>query len=236
MPAMTLLMVKYPLMNKSVQNRLEEIYSRLFKNYGTQRWWPAGSPFEVMVGAILTQSAAWKNVETAIANLKAAGVLSPAALREIDLQRLAVLIRPAVYYNVKARKLKALVQWFMSSCNDDISMMRMKDAGKLRAELLDVWGIGEETADSIVLYAAEKPVFVIDAYTRRIIDHIGLKPDGNRYSDYQALLVRNLPADTVVYNEYHALLVHLGKETCRPKPLCSGCCIKDICKTGSDIL
>jgi endonuclease III related protein len=220
-------------MNKSVKNRLEEIYSRLFNCYGPQLWWPAESPFEVMVGAVLTQSAAWKNVETAIANLKAAGAMSPAALREMDLQQLAVLIRPAVYYNVKARKLKALTEWFQKSCDDDISVMRAKDAGKLRAELISVWGIGEETADSIILYAAQKPVFVIDAYTRRIIDHIGLKPDGNRYSDYQALFTRNLPANAAVYNEYHALLVRLGKETCRPKPLCTGCCIKDFCKTGS---
>ncbi len=145
------------------------------------------------------------------------------------------MIRPTVYYNVKARKLKALVGWFGESCGDSLGVMCEKETFQLRKELLNVWGIGEETADSIVLYAAEKPVFVIDAYTRRILDRIGLKPAGENYADYQALFMENLPPDVRTYNEYHALFVRLGKEACRPKPLCRDCCLKEICNTGKTL-
>src|SRR3990170_2414680 len=159
--------------SKATGKQLEDIYQRLIKTYGPQHWWPAEEPFEVMVGAILTQSAAWRNVEKAIANLKAAKALSPAALRQIDLAELAALIHPCGYYNVKARKLKAMAEWFGLCCQDDICKLRAIRTDRLRQELLGVWGIGEETADSIILYAAEQPVFVIDAYTRRIIDRVG---------------------------------------------------------------
>ena len=225
--------VTSPPVSKGEKERLEEIYSRLLACFGPQHWWPGEEPFEVMVGAVLTQSVAWKNVERAIRALKDAGALSPAALRGMAPEETAALIRPTIYYNVKARKLKTLVEWFRESCHDDIGVMREKDGDALRAELLGVWGIGEETADSIVLYAAEKPSFVIDAYTRRIIDRTGMKPGGNRYTDYRALFTRNLPADTALFNEYHALLVRLGKEVCRPKPLCSECCIRTLCEKGA---
>lgn len=220
-----------PLVN-TLRQRLEVLYSMLFHCYGSQHWWPGEEPFEIMVGAVLTQSVAWKNVETAISSLKKAGALSPAGLRRISLEEIADLIHPTIYYNMKARKLKALVEWFMESCRDSLEVMCQKGTEELRVELLAVWGIGEETADSIVLYAAEKPVFVIDAYTRRIMDRVGIKPNGNRYSDYQALFMRNLPADVTMFNEYHALLVRLGKEACKPKPFCIECCLKDICETG----
>lgn len=202
--------------------------------FGSQHWWPGETPFEVMVGAVLTQSVAWKNVEKAIRALKDAGALSPEALRNMSLEKTAGMIRSTIYYNVKARKLKALVEWFGASCGDSTDAMREKDVEELRAELLGIWGIGEETADSIVLYAAEKPSFVIDAYTRRIIDRTGLKPAGNGYGDYQGLFMEHLPPDVALYNEYHALLVRLGKEVCRPKPLCSECCIRDLCETGEN--
>ncbi|MBN2075442.1 MAG: endonuclease [Dehalococcoidales bacterium] len=214
---------------ESVKTLLEEIYHRLFDKYRPQHWWPGETPFEVMIGAVLTQSAAWKNVETAISNLKISGLMSPATLREKSPEEVAPLIRSAVYYNVKARKLKALVEYIGNACDDNLDRLFEKDTGQLRDELLAVWGIGEETADSILLYAANKPVFVIDAYTRRIMSRIGIQPENDTYSGWQDMFMNNLPADAVLFNEYHALLVRLGKETCRPKPLCPGCPLSDIC-------
>src|SRR4030042_582355 len=212
MLAMTQWTAKYTV-TESVKNLLEEIYRRLFKKFGPQHWWPGETLFEVMIGAVLTQSAAWKNVETAITNLKTAGLMSPAALREKPPEEIAPLIRSAVYYNVKARKLKALVEYIGNACNDNLDILFEKDAEQLRHELLAVWGIGEETADSILLYAANKPVFVIDAYTRRIMSRIGIQPEKDTYSGWQCLFMKNLDRDVTLYNEYHALLGPLGKET-----------------------
>ncbi len=200
--------------------------------YGPQHWWPAEEPFEVMVGAILTQSTAWLNVEKAIANLKEAKALSPQAMRRLSFSELATLIRPSIYYNVKAHKLKSLAHWLGEYCHDNLSKLFASSTDQLREQLLSVWGIGEETADSIILYAATKPVFVIDAYTRRIINRIGLVPGSNSYVAYQSLFMDNLPADTGLFNEYHALLVCLGKNVCRNHPLCQQCCLRSICSFG----
>jgi len=209
---------------------LKNIHQRLADAYGQQYWWPAEEPFEVMVGAILTQSAAWHNVEKAIANLKAAGALSPQVIRRLPVSELAQIIRPCGYYNAKAVKLKALANWLGSQYSDDINRFSAIDLKILRQQLLSVHGIGPETADSILLYAAGKPVFVIDAYTRRIIDRIGLTPVDNSYDSYQRLFTDNLAADAGLFNEYHALLVKLAKDTCRKKPLCRRCCLNDICR------
>jgi len=198
--------------------------------YGPQHWWPAGEPFEVIVGAILTQSAAWGNVEKAIDNLKAARALSPKALRQLNLTEVARLIRPSGYYNAKAMKLKSFVHWFGERYHDDLEELFAHSIDHIRRQLLSVFGIGEETADSIILYAANKPIFVIDAYTRRIISRIGLAPDSNNYTAYQALFMDNLPSDVVLFNEYHALLVRLGKEVCHKRPLCPQCCLNDLCR------
>lgn len=216
-----------------VAEQLQDIYKRLFETYGPQCWWPADEPFEVMVGAILTQSAAWTNVEKAITSLKAAGALSPGELRRLSLSDLAALVYSSGYHNAKARKLKSLAEWLQKSCRDDLKILFAGETGQLREQLLSVWGIGEETADSILLYAAEKPVFVIDAYTRRIADRIGLSPDGNSYAAYQSLFTGNLPADVRLFNEYHALLVCLGKNVCRKRPLCGQCCLRDVCRFGA---
>ena len=216
--------------NQSVKQQLQDIYHRLFTTYGPQHWWPAEEPFEVMVGAILTQSAAWLNVEKAIANLKAAGALSPQALRQLSLPEMATLIHPCGYYNTKARKLRSLAHWLGECCQDDLDRLFHHSAEWLREQLLSVYGIGEETADSIILYAADKAVFVIDAYTRRIIDRIGLAPDNHSYAAYQALFRDNLPADARLFNEYHALLVCLGKSVCRNRPLCPPCCLSNMCR------
>ncbi len=214
---------------QAVGRLLFDIYNRLLSFYGPRHWWPAEEFFEVMVGAILTQSTAWRNVEKAIANLKAAGALSPAALRRLSLLEIAVLIRPSGYYNGKARKLKALAEWLGDSYGDDIARMSAQSAEKLRHQLLSVYGVGQETADSIILYVANQPVFVIDAYTRRIIGRLGLAPGHESYQAYQALFMNNLLGDAKLFNEYHALLVQLGKEFCRKQPLCARCCLSDLC-------
>jgi endonuclease-3 related protein len=181
-----------------------------------------------MVGAILTQSAAWHNVNKAIANLKEARALSPEVIRCLPLSELALTIRPCGYYNAKAVKLKALADW-LGSRRDDIKSLYNTDMGSLRRELLAVHGIGQETADSILLYAAGKPVFVIDAYTRRIVSRLGLSMEKESYDAYQKLFTENLEADAKLFNEYHALLVRLAKEVCRKKPLCRWCCLNDFC-------
>jgi len=209
---------------------LIDIYRRLFDRFDHQHWWPAEEPFEVIVGAILTQSAAWGNVEKAINNLKRAGALSPGKLRRLSLSRLAGLIHPCGYYNAKALKLKSFAFWLGNHYDDDLNRLFASDTDELRQQLLSVHGIGQETADSILLYAADKPVFVVDAYTRRIFNRIGLTPAKDSYAGYQAFFMDNLPADAKLFNEYHALLVRLGKEVCRRRPVCSQCCLSDICQ------
>jgi endonuclease-3 related protein len=212
-----------------IGDTLLEVYHLLLARYGPQHWWPAKEPFEVIVGAILTQSAAWTNVEQAISNLKVAKALTPAALRDLPLSRLAHLIRPSGYYNAKAMKLKAFVERLALYNGDDLERLLALDTPKLRAELLSIHGVGEETADSIILYAARKPVFVIDAYTRRILSRLGIAPEGDRYSAFQALFTENLPQDEGLYNEYHALFVRHGKEVCRRVPHCPRCCLRELC-------
>lgn len=209
---------------------LSHIYQQLINHYGPQHWWPAEEPFEVMVGAILTQAAAWVNVEKAIANLRQAKALAPEPLRRLEVAQIAQLIRPCGYYNVKAAKLKALASWLGEYYQDNLDRLFAQDTEPLRRQLLSVFGIGQETADSIILYAANKPVFVIDAYTRRILSRLGLSPAGSSYSAYQRLFMDNLPADARLFNEYHALLVRLGKTTCRPHPLCGECCLNNLCQ------
>jgi len=218
----------------TTQKNLELIYQRLFDRYGPQHWWPADEPFEVIIGAILTQSTAWGNVEKAIGNLKKAGALNPIAIRELPVDDLAILIRPSGYYNVKARKLKAFVERLSESYGDSLERMFALDTLQLRDELLSIYGIGQETADSIILYAAQKPMFVIDAYTHRITNRLGLHPDKNSYAALQALFMDNLPIDEKLFNEYHALLVCLGKNACRKHPVCRDCCLDTICGFRAD--
>ena len=209
---------------------LKKIYRQLLDKYGAQHWWPAEAPFEMIVGAILTQSASWINVEKAIANLKDAGALSPQALRQLSLPEIAALIYPSGYYNAKAVKLKAFVQWLEEHYNDNLNLLFKTGAKCLRQKLLSIHGIGEETADSIMLYAAGKPIFVVDAYTRRIVNRIGIAPQNDSYHAYQMLFMENLPLDTTLFNEYHALLVQLAKDTCRKSPFCHKCCLSNLCR------
>jgi endonuclease-3 related protein len=216
--------------DQSLERALTDIYRRLSGGFGPQHWWPAEEPFEVIVGAILTQSAAWGNVEKAIANLKMAEALSPARLRRLQLPKLAGLVRPCGYYNAKALKLKSFAFWLGNHYNDDLDRLFAVNTDDLRQQLLSVHGIGQETADSILLYAAGKPIFVIDAYTRRILSRIGLFPEKESYAGYQAFFMEHLPPDAVMFNEYHALLVRLGKDFCRRRPLCSTCHLNPICQ------
>jgi endonuclease III related protein len=211
------------------QEKLTDLFQLLFQQYGPQHWWPGDEPFEVMVGAVLTQSAAWSNVEKGIAALKQAGALSPRSLRDLPLSDLAGLIHSCGYYNAKAVKLKALAHWLGDNFQDNLAKMFRLETLTLRALLLQVHGIGEETADSILLYAGNKPIFVIDAYTRRIIDRLDLAPGASRYSDYQRLFMDNLPLDVSLFNEYHALFVAQGKNSCRKKPLCENCGLGGAC-------
>ena len=216
----------------SMNSDLHNIYNRMLAHYGEQRWWPADTPFEMMVGAVLTQATSWTNVEIAIARLKDADALSPAAIRCMDIEALASLIYSSGFYNAKARKLSALAQFLGDAYTDDIDAMRSEDGAKLRRELLGVKGIGEETADAILLYALGKPSFVIDAYTRRLISRLGIAPDSEAYSAYQKLFSDNLQQDTAMFAEYHALIVQHGKEACRKTPVCEGCCLRSVCPTG----
>jgi endonuclease III related protein len=214
--------------DESLTSRLLGIYDRLLKCYGPQHWWPAEEPFEVIVGAILTQSAAWTNVEKSIRALKQAQVLSPASLRRIPQAELAGLIHSCGYYNAKAVKLKSFAIWLADNYGDSLTRMFAQDTLFLRTQLLKVHGIGEETSDSILLYAGNKPVFVIDAYTRRIIDRHEIRTTGNQYADYQKIFMSNLSRQATLFNEYHALLVHAGKDCChKSEAYCSECCLQD---------
>jgi endonuclease-3 related protein len=211
---------------------LMEVYERLMAAYGPQGWWPSDGPFETIVGAVLTQNTAWVNVDRALANLREAGAMTPASIRAIPDEELAALIRPSGYFNAKTRKLKAVAE-YLALYDDDFTRWHSCDAKELRAELLTVHGIGPETADDIVLYVANLPSFVMDAYTQRLVDRLGIAPDRRRYEDYQALFEANVPKDARLYNEYHALLDAHAKEVCRKTmPRCGACVLHNVCKTG----
>lgn len=208
---------------------LMEIFKRLLGHYGPLEWWPAETPFEVCVGAILTQNTAWSNVEKAIVALKAAGILTPEGLRDAPPDRLAALIRPAGYFNVKSQRLKDFIQWLYKRHGGSLERMFAGDWHLLRDELLGVRGIGPETCDSILLYAGQKPTFVVDAYTRRLFHRLGLLPEQAGYETTQALFMENLPPDVPLFNEYHALIVEQCKQFCRTRPRCGGCPLADRC-------
>ena len=212
---------------------LLDIYGRLYGHYGPQHWWPGDSPLEIVLGAILTQAAAWGNVEKALGNLKSGDYLSLHALRDIGQDELASLLRPVGYFNMKAKKLKAFISHLWEHHDGDLESFLSQDIFGLRQELLSIYGIGEETADDIALYAAGHPSFVIDSYTRRILARMGLAPPSGTYGGYQKLFHQNLAPDAGLYNEYHALLDHHAKETCKKEPRCRGCCLLELCATGS---
>jgi len=214
------------------QNRLKisllNIYTRLYKAFGPQHWWPAQTSFEVIVGAILTQNTSWVNVEKAINNLKAANCLSAGKIKNISCRKLAKLIRPSGYYNLKAKRLKSFIKFIFEEYHGRLLQMFNTPLNKLRRELLSVKGIGPETADSILLYAAEKPVFVVDAYTKRVLERHRLITGDADYAKVQDIFMDNLKPQMKLFNEFHALFVKVGKDFCKKKPLCSLCPLKGI--------
>ena len=207
----------------ATKKTLMEGFERMHARFGPRHWWPGETPFEVMVGAILTQNTNWLNASRAIANLKSQRLLDPQKLLDLHPATLAKLIRPAGYYRVKAGRLRHFLAYFVEAYGGKVKRMAAEPTGKLREELLAVKGIGPETADSILLYALEKPAFVIDAYTRRILSRHALCAEDETYDDLQAIFTDRLPAEVELYNEYHALVVETAKEYCRTSPRCDGC-------------
>ena len=207
---------------------LEKIYDRLYRSFGPQHWWPGETPIEVAAGAILTQNTNWLNVEKAISRLKQERKLSAKALHALPVQRLASYIRPAGYFNIKAARLKNFIRFLMEEYQGSVERMAEEDLPVIRKKLLTVNGIGPETADSIMLYALEKPVFVIDTYTKRTLSRHAILTHDAPYEAYQDLFHAKLSNQVSLFNEYHALLVKLAKEFCRTRPRCSGCPLEDV--------
>ena len=208
---------------------LFEIYQRLFDRFGPQGWWPAETPFEVCVGAILTQGTNWKNVEKALNNLKEKGLLSAKALYKVDLHTLAELIRPCGYFNVKAKRLKNFIHYLVEKHDGDVERLRDKDLMEVRQELLNIPGLGKETVDSILLYALDYPIFVVDAYTYRILHRHSLAAEETTYDELQEIFMSNLPQDLNLFKEFHALIVACGKTYCKPKaPSCKECPLENL--------
>lgn len=206
-----------------------DIYGRLLERFGPLSWWPAETPFEVCIGAILTQNTTWSNVEKAICALKRAAIMTPTAMRDVPQETLAQLIRPSGFFNIKSQRLKEFVTWLFDHHEGSLELMFAGDWQVLRNNLLRVRGIGAETADSILLYAGNQPTFVVDAYTRRLFFRLGLLPETAGYEETRGLFMTLLPANVPLFNEYHALIVEQCKQFCRKKPLCPGCPLFDDC-------
>ncbi|MEE8385354.1 MAG: endonuclease III domain-containing protein [Dehalococcoidia bacterium] len=210
-------------MSSTTGRILLRFHDALYEAYGPQGWWPGRTRTEIVVGAILTQNTNWRNVEKAIAQLRAGGLLDWAALRDVPVADLAQHIRPAGYYRVKARRLKNFVAWLWDVSGGDFDSLASRPMTDLRGQLLGINGIGPETADSILLYALGMPTFVVDAYTGRIACRHGLIDGEVDYEALKTLFEGHLPADARMFNEYHALIVAVGKRHCRPRAQCEGC-------------
>lgn len=226
-------------------NNILNIYNKLLSYFGPQLWWPVTNEnsikptyekrdrlterqkLEICIGAILTQNTSWKNVEIAIVNLNKENLIDIRKIKKVDKKKLARLIKSSGYYNQKAIKVKTFAKYVAENYKGNLKEFFRKDVERLRKELLTIKGIGNETADSIILYAANKPIFVVDAYTKRIFKRLGYKEE--TYEELQNLFMENLEKDTNLFNEYHALLVELGKKICKTKPICSKCPIKELC-------
>ena len=206
---------------RPLAKKINRLYRRLYAAYGPQDWWPAETPFEVMAGAILTQNTAWRNVEKAIASLKRADALSARAILALSHARLAELIRPSGYFNIKSRRLKNYAQWFIDE--GGLQKLSQLENADLRARLLSVNGVGPETADDILLYAFERPAFVIDAYTRRLLLKLGLIDGGESYETLRQLFMQSLKPDVALFKQYHALIVCHAKQKCAGREDCPHC-------------
>lgn len=206
---------------------LAAFFDALFRAHGEQHWWPGQTPFEIIVGAILVQNTTWVNAARAIANLRQAKLLTPSAMANVPASKLARLVRSSGYFRQKARKLKAFVAFLRKKHRGSLTAMFRTPTAMLRQQLLAVHGIGPETADSILLYAGRHPVFVVDAYTRRILQRHGLATGKESYEGLRGLFEKSLPNDPQLFNEFHALIVHTGKAFCRSRaPLCSQCALR----------
>jgi endonuclease III related protein len=229
-----------PVVGREQTELLLKVYDRLYSRFGPQGWWPVNGrynhpgplngrdAFEIMVGAILTQNTSWTNVEKALVNLRTAGCLTLKALLKVPRRKLARYLKPSGYFNVKAERLKRFVRFLYRQYGGDLGKMLREEPGILRRNLLSVKGIGPETADSILLYAAGRPWFVVDAYTRRIFSRHGLASPQASYEDLQDFFMCALPREPKLYNEYHALIVRLGKEDCKPRPVCDRCPVLEV--------
>ena len=217
------------------RRRLIRAYCLLRHRFGHRRWWPGDTPFEVALGAVLTQNTNWANVERAIANLKADGWLDAARWQEATADSVAARIRPAGYFNVKARRLLGLVRFLVDECGGDPRRLHERFGTTARERLLAVHGIGPETADSILLYAAGAPTFVVDAYTMRVVARHGWMSRGAGYEEARKLFMRGLPRCAGLYNDFHAQFVEVGKRFCRPEPRCRGCPLRPLLPPGGPV-
>ena len=210
--------------------RLRAVFDALLGTYGPQHWWPADTAFEVMVGAVLTQNTAWSNVERALLRLAARVPLEAQAILDLPLQELAQALQPAGYFNVKAQRLRAFCAVFIAE--GGLERLGALETGELRRRLLAIRGVGPETADDMLLYAFGRPVFVVDAYTRRVFTRLGLLTGQEGYETIRAAFESALGPDPALYNEYHALIVRHGKDLCRPRPRCADCCLRPRCPSA----
>lgn len=206
---------------------INRVYREMFRRYGPRNWWPADTGFEVMVGAVLTQNTNWRNVERALDNLKRAGAMDPETILATHHKRLASWLKPSGYYNVKSKRLRNLCRWLIE--NGGMRELERMRTPALRRALLSVYGIGNETADDILLYAFDRLVFVVDAYTRRIFSRVGLIHGLEDYDDVRSMFETEIDGHQSDYKEFHALIVLHGKTVCRPVPHCDTCCIRRLC-------
>ena len=213
---------------------VEWLFTALYDAYGPRHWWPTvhGGSFEMVIGAILVQNISWSNTERALINLRDADVWSFEAIIDTTDEDMHELIRPSGYYKAKTRKLKEFADFILSRHDGDLENLFALPIDEMRTQLLSVWGIGEETADDIILYGANKPTFVVDAYTRRILERLGLKIQGKSYSAYQQIFHDYLPPDAYLFNEYHALIDYHVARICKKKPLCDKCVLAEHCPVG----
>lgn len=216
-----------------MRKKLLKLYDDLYAEYGELNWWPAETPFEIIIGAILGQATAWGNAAKAINNLKAANVLDPKGMSQLSQDELERLILPSGYYRAKAKKVRAFLTHLQAYHNNQLNSLFDQELPTLREELLSIYGIGEETADCILLYAAKKPSFVVDTYTYRLFERLGWFTGKFHYGRLRGIFMENLPHDRQMFNQYHALIVRHGARVCQKTPQCDKCMLRSQCPTGN---